>query len=82
METKHNAELKGENEEKSLQMIREDFEPMRAVYKYYQAKNVGKNGADLYLQGYSLVENRILHRHANEYQLEGKNNQYNSFLSF
>lgn len=69
-----------ESEEKSLQMIREDFEQMRAVYAYRLAKNAGKSGADLYPQGYSSVEKRALRRYANKYLLEGKSNEYNTFI--
>ena len=78
----HDAESEGESEEKSLQTIREDFEQMKAVYKYHEAKNAGKSGAYLYPQGYSSVEKRALRRYANKYLLEGKNNQYKAFHLF
>ena len=62
----HDAASEGESKRKSLKMIGEDFEQMKAVYK----------------DRYSSVEKRVLRRYANKYLLEGKNNQYNAFFLF
>eukprot|EP00794_Sanderia_malayensis_P006692 gene6692-biopygen5471 len=58
------------NDELSTKEIMEDFERMQEIFEYHQAKNSGKQGADLYPEGYGTAEKRSLHRYANKYQLE------------
>eukprot|EP00794_Sanderia_malayensis_P017902 gene17902-biopygen12890 len=48
----------------------EDFERMKEIFEYHQAKNSGKQGADLYPEGYGTSEKRSLRRYANKYQME------------
>eukprot|EP00794_Sanderia_malayensis_P014528 gene14528-biopygen11632 len=60
------------NDELSTKEIMEDFERMKEIFEYHQAKNSGKQGADLYPEGYGTSEKRSLRRYANKYQMEKK----------
>eukprot|EP00794_Sanderia_malayensis_P020747 gene20747-22776_t len=79
MERKPEAVLKpsetphGHDNEEVLKKMHSDFEKMRVVRKYHEAKSSGKLGDECYPSRYSKKIKHALRRYANKYHLKDTN---------